>query len=469
MGDMHSQGAVYHKDCLSALHNKARKYKTEHSKTEKHTYSESIALSELVTYIEETRLDGGADLYFKLADLVKLYHNTLEQLGVSIPKRINTTRLKERLLDQMPNLKAHTKGRDVVLAFDDDIADALIIASQFKKDGEIMHLAKTAQIVRKEMLQKKQAFDGSFPPEALTESVPDSLLALINMIVEGPNIKYQSGEERRGSSAALIISQLLMFNCKRNSCLDSTRVRHEKDRETPVVQYLALLIHAQTRKKLIDKLHNLGLCISYDMTESCRYQQNLVTPCAFYEETNNVCPSKLRNGLFTTGCVDNIDHNPSSRTAKDSFHGTAITLTQHPEENKSGENRAITKIDPNIIKQKKLLELPKSYTEIRPVALKVNDFHAPKINGTLKPDDHLLPDAMATEYNWLGKVVSSFEHPEGSENSENVSWAAFHAATQPPITRPTTINALLPMFHEKTRTHAMILHVMEIVENAAPR
>ena len=131
IGDMHSQGAVYHKDCLSALHNKARKYKTEHSKTEKHTYSESIALSELVTYIVETRLDEGAYIYLKLADLAKLYHNRLEQLGVSIPKRINTTRLKERLLHQMPNL-----------AFDDNIADALIIASQFKKDSDIMHLWK---------------------------------------------------------------------------------------------------------------------------------------------------------------------------------------------------------------------------------------------------------------------------------------------------------------------------------------
>ena len=248
MGDIHSHGAVYHKDCLSALHNKATKYKTD-SKTEKHTYSESIALSELVIYIEETRLDEGADLYFKLADLAKLYHNRLEQLGVSIPKRISTTRLKERLRDQMLNLKAdHTKGRNVGLAFDDDIG------SQFKKDSDIMHLAKTAPIVRKEMLGKKQAFDGSFPPEALTESVPNLLLALMNMIVEGPNIKYQTGEERRSNSAALIISQLLMFNCKRNSCLDSTKVRHEKDIETPVVQYLALLIHVQTRKKeLTDK------------------------------------------------------------------------------------------------------------------------------------------------------------------------------------------------------------------------
>ena len=217
---------------------------------------------------------------------------------------------------------------------------------------------------------------------------------------------------------------------------------------------------------MIDKLYNLGLCISYDRVRQISTELGNIV-CAFYEETNNVCRPKLRNGLFTTGYVYKIDHNPSSRTAKDFFHGTAITLTQHPEENRSGENRAITKIDPNIIKQKKLLELSKSYTKIRPVALKVNHFHGPKINGTLKPDDHLLPDAMATEYGWLGKVVSFFEHPEGSKNSENVSWAAFHAATQPPITKPTAINALLPMFHEKARTHATILHAMEIVENAA--
>jgi len=32
--------------------------------------------------------------------------------------------------------------------------------------------------------------------------------------------------------------------------------------------------------------------------------------------------------LFTVGAVDNIDHNPSARTTKDSFHGTAISLFQ---------------------------------------------------------------------------------------------------------------------------------------------
>jgi hypothetical protein len=52
--------------------------------------------------------------------------------------------------------------------------------------------------------------------------------------------------------------------------------------------------------------------------------------CAQFEKDGLVCPSKLRKSLFTTASVDNIDHNPSSRTAKDSFHGTAISLTHHP-------------------------------------------------------------------------------------------------------------------------------------------
>ena len=30
----------------------------------------------------------------------------------------------------------------------------------------------------------------------------------------------------------------------------------------------------------------------------------------------------MRKGLFTVGALDNLDHNPSSSTGKDSFHGT---------------------------------------------------------------------------------------------------------------------------------------------------
>ena len=39
---------------------------------------------------------------------------------------------------------------------------------------------------------------------------------------------------------------------------------------------------------------------------------------------------KLKSGLFTTAAVDNIDYNPTLATAKESFHGTGISLIQHP-------------------------------------------------------------------------------------------------------------------------------------------
>ena len=47
--------------------------------------------------------------------------------------------------------------------------------------------------------------------------------------------------------------------------------------------------------------------------------------CEQFDKDGVVCPLLLRHNVFTTYVVDNIDHNPSSRTAVDSWHGTAIS------------------------------------------------------------------------------------------------------------------------------------------------
>ena len=44
-------------------------------------------------------------------------------------------------------------------------------------------------------------------------------------------------------------------------------------------------------------------------------------------EQGVVCPPSLRTGLFTTGNLDNIDHNPSFTSAQGAFHGTALSVT----------------------------------------------------------------------------------------------------------------------------------------------
>ena len=60
-----------------------------------------------------------------------------------------------------------------------------------------------------------------------------------------------------------------------------------------------------------------------------------------FTEEGVACPSVLRKGLFTTAALDNIDHNPSSTTAKLSFHGTEISLFQHPTDSERGEQREL--------------------------------------------------------------------------------------------------------------------------------
>ena len=73
----------------------------------------------------------------------------------------------------------------------------------------------------------------------------------------------------------------------------------------------------------------MGLSVSYDRVLAISTDLGNEV-CRRYYEEGAVCPSNLRIGLFTTAAVDNIDHNPSSTTAKDSFHGTGLSLFQHP-------------------------------------------------------------------------------------------------------------------------------------------
>jgi hypothetical protein len=75
-------------------------------------------------------------------------------------------------------------------------------------------------------------------------------------------------------------------------------------------------------------LFSLGLSVSYDRIKEIGNKLSTAV-CDQFEFYGVVCPSNMRFGLFTTGAIDNIDHNPSSTTASSSFHGTAISLFQH--------------------------------------------------------------------------------------------------------------------------------------------
>ena len=56
-----------------------------------------------VIYIEETCMENASASIFKLSDLANLYVYRMEQFG-TFNQKINTTRLKQRLLAQFPDM-----------------------------------------------------------------------------------------------------------------------------------------------------------------------------------------------------------------------------------------------------------------------------------------------------------------------------------------------------------------------------
>ena len=310
----------------------------------------------MVSYIEEIRAESATSIpVFKLTELAKLYSDRLEELGAS-------TRLKDGILSNIRDMQAHKHGRDVLLAFNEDIGTVLNNAYGRDFDNEGMILSQTARMVRRSMSETKYSFNGTFGKDCQSQSVPGLLLSLVKMILSGSSIKKDS-DHINEARAALTIAQLLQYNSsfrRSTSVLKSSSTYHSTDRKPPLMAYVGLLLHAKTRKRgLIDKFYDLGMSVSYDRVLTISTTMGN-TVSARFEEEHVVCPPKLCFSLFTTSAVDNIDHKPSSTMAKGSLHGTGISLFQHSSEIVQGEDRSVSIIDDSV-STKKLTPLAPMY------------------------------------------------------------------------------------------------------------
>ncbi|KAG0693362.1 hypothetical protein GWK47_027539 [Chionoecetes opilio] len=219
----------YHRNCLRALYNKIRPAALKDEDADR---LHGIAFAELVVFMEDMHADEDNAPVFKLLDVASLYKTRLEQLGATVTNRIHTTRLKDRLLFVLPDLRAHSQGRDTLLLFEKDIGPALKKACDH--DSDAMHLVRAAQVVRREMFQTRFTLD-RFHADCQKDSVTPSLLALVNMILDGANIKHQTKLANTSTTtAALTVSQLLVFNSvKHERSVESTSVRHSRERGNP--------------------------------------------------------------------------------------------------------------------------------------------------------------------------------------------------------------------------------------------
>ena len=72
----------------------------------------------------------------------------------------------------------------------------------------------------------------------------------------------------------------------------------------------------------------MGLSISYNRVDEI---QTTLTKqiCYKYQTDQLVRPPTLVDNEFTTAATDNVDHNATSNTASNHFHGTSTPLLQH--------------------------------------------------------------------------------------------------------------------------------------------
>ena len=111
------------------------------------TKADNLVLAELVAHITETQRNSPGGCVFKLAEMSNLYECRLKQFGIA-DISVNTTRLKERLLAKISELKAFSKGRAVLIAFEKHVGPVLASTCA---ESDAIYLAETAEIVRREM------------------------------------------------------------------------------------------------------------------------------------------------------------------------------------------------------------------------------------------------------------------------------------------------------------------------------
>ena len=163
----------------------------------------------------------------------------------------------------------------------------------------------------------------------------------------------------------------------------------------------------------------------------------------------------------STAAVDNIDHNPSSTTATQSFHGTAISLMQHPAFPGAGIDRIMG--GPNA-RGKAVDRLPHYYTDVPSVTGSIKNTPVPPTTMTsLSSNSSRFKQHADEEHRWLEHTQLNLQE----HSAENTSWAAYHASRQNMSSgRPVCPTALLPLFLKSALTVAMIKHSMDVIWNA---
>jgi hypothetical protein len=467
-GDLVAIEARYHKSCLIALYNRLRVTCSPLPADFENDILYGVVVTEVVEYIREC-ITSSEDIMpvFKLREIKTLVSNRLAEYNASQEsiERIHSTRLKEDILKELPDLSEARHGRDVLLTAENDVGAAIFDACTLSGHNDGACLAKAARIVRKQLFADSPQPVGILENFGDNSAVPSSLFCLISMILGHSDIGLEDEEHKKKSKAAVAISQLIRFNTvkKPRKCNNSTpdNTRHLRKYETSFPLYTGLMLHSKTRKKgIVSALAGYGMSVSYDRVQDIELSVTKQL-CKVFQEKGVVCPPTLKNGIFTTAAIDNIDHNPSSATATEAFHGTSISIFQHPEEEHPELGLLFDKGSEKINVP---IELPESYTTIFPAKTLPSQYPLQQVCAQdVTGNDQ---SKLFTADEWLGNI-SSFNNAGGMETpdvNDRISWSAFHARReQPSAVQQKSTSTLLPLLRESVASTAVVRHTMNIV------
>ena len=124
--------------------------------------------------------------------------------------------------------------------------------------------------------------------------------------------------------------------------------------------------------------------------------------------------------------MDNIDHhNPSSTVSKESFHGTGISLLQHPSFDGEGVDCNIALVGESH-SSKSVDHLPHFYTDVTPVTESVKNLPIPATTITSLNRERC-NQLTKQQYYWLDSTKEVL-YGDKSMPATNVSWAAYHVS-----------------------------------------
>ena len=465
-GDMIALNAMYHLKCLTNLYRKADAVDHSSEETYNCKIAKAQAFQELADYIEEHR---GSGVILMMTDLKTLYENRLASLGYP-DTQSHTTRLKQDILSLFSDITAHQKPPGCwEFVFKKDLYEVL----HEMKDNttpDVRTLVRAARILRRDMLQKKQLFTGSYTSTSEADSVTPLLRSFLHMMLDGTGIRQTVDAPASSEKIVSSLAQTIMFNSVgKRSDKPESGIRHHRERETPQPIMLAMKVHMKSGKaNLVDTLAERGICVSYHRLRQLSTDiANAVI--SYWEQEGVVAPFQATKGVFTTGGVDNIDYNPSSTTSssKSVLHGSSISILQHFSSNEA-EKKQTEILNTAQMGQSTVRTLPVSYTMMDDVSFpKDETAHVPALHSNktqpVPSSSRSLQQVLQDGYQWLYHVNGHVE--DKLARDDWISWAAYHAAKSSP---PSFISKsyMLPLFTESSNSPITIFHCMKTIKRA---